>query len=354
MFVYVGSYTEPPIGRAAGIRIFRFDPAGGSIDPVGTAGGVANPSFLALGPGRRHLYAASEVEEGAVVAFARDPASGGLAELNRQPSHGAGPCHLAPDPSGRFLLVANYGGGTVAALPLDPDGRLAPAASVVRHRGSGPIAARQEGPHPHMALPVRMPGGDAVLVADLGTDRVAIYRLGGDGKLMPNPDGPPFVATEPAAGPRHLAVSPDGRTVYVANELASTLTSYAYDGERGDLRPRQTVSLLPPGFRGENSGAHVAVAPDGRFVYASNRGHDSIAVYAVAAAGDLRLVGHEPTGGRCPRHFALDPSGTWLLAANQDGDTLTLFRRDPGSGTLAAAGEPIPTPAPVCILFAKA
>ena len=350
--VYVGSYTEPPAGTGEGISVFRFDPASGGLTPVQTVGGVANPSFLALGAGGRRLYAVEELDEGVVSAFARDAETGRLTFLNRQASGGAAPCYVSLDGSGRYALVANYGDGTVAALPIMADGRLEPATGVVRHEGSSVHPERQAGPHAHMIAPA--PSGDLMLATDLGMDRILVYRLdGATGRLLPNDRGPGSASADPGAGPRHVAFAPDGRDLYVINELASTLTSYDYDPGSGEMRARQTVSTLPDGFDGESTCAHVAVSPDGRFVYGSNRGHDSIAIWAVdPASGELTPVGHEPTQGKDPRNFAIDPTGGWLLAANQRSDTIVAFRRDPASGTLAAAGPVTRTGSPVAIVFA--
>ena len=351
MFVYVGSYTKPPQGKAEGIAVFRFDTDTGALNPVQTVPDVANPSFLALDPRRRALYAVNELDDGHLGAFARDPQTGELAALNRQPTHGAAPCHVGLDLSGRYALVANDAGGTVAALPIAGDGRLGPATSVIRHEGSSVHPRRQAQPHPHMVAPT--PDGRYVLVTDLGTDQIVIYQFDdATGRLLPNERGPTSVKADAGSGPRHFAFAPSGQSLYVINELASTLTVYAYDGERPELRHRQTVSTLPDGFAGRNACAHVVVAPDGRFVYGSNRGHDSIAVWAVdEGRGEVALVGHEPTGGKSPRHFAIDPTGAWLLAANQKSDTIVTFRRDRETGALAATERVTQTPTPVAIVF---
>ena len=351
MFVYVGAYTEPGYnGTATGISIFDFDPEMGTLRPVGVAPGVANPSFLALGADGRLLVAVNELGEGGVTAFARDPDTGTLTELNRQLAHGADPCYVSLVAGDRFALVANYTGGTVAVLPIAADGRLQPATDVIRYEGSGP-RPQQDGPHAHMIAPDRH--GRYVLVTDLGTDQLYLYRLDTvAGKLVPNASGTPTVKEHPGAGPRHFAFAPDGRALFVINELGSTLSAYAYDPERGALEPLQTVSTLPEDFTGENSCAHVAVSPDGRFVYGSNRGHDSIAIWAVGEGGEVSPIGHELTRGKTPRSFAIDPTGAWLLVANQDSDTIATFRRDAESGTLTATGAVIETPSPVAILFA--
>lgn len=352
MFVYVGSYTEPSAGTGDGISVYRLDAASGGLTLVQTVNGVANPSFLALDAGGRNLYAVNELDEGGVSAFARDPETGRLIFLNRQASRGASPCYVSLDAAGRYALVANYGDGTVAALPIAADGRLRPAAGVVQHEGSSVHPERQTGPHAHMIAPA--PSGDLMLATDLGTDRILVYRLdGATGRLLPNDRGPAFAEADPGAGPRHFAFGQDGRRLYVINELASTLTAYDYDPGSGEMRPRQTVPTLPDGFDGESTCAHGAVSPDGRFVYGSNRGHDSIAIWKVdPASGALTPVGHEPTRGKDPRNFAIDLTGAWLLAANQRSDTIVAFHRDAASGTLAATGDVTRTGSPVAVVFA--
>ncbi|RME89615.1 MAG: lactonase family protein [Verrucomicrobia bacterium] len=229
------------------------------------------------------------------------------------------------------------------------DGGLMPASAFIQHRGSGPNPRRQEGPHAHCAT--FSPDGRFLLVADLGVDRVFVYRVDPvHGELAPN--DPPWVELPPGSGPRHVAFAPDGRRVFVVNELACTLASFAWDGEAGRLEPLDSQSTLPAGFTGRNTCAEVAVHPNGRFVYASNRGHDSLAVFAIGPEGRLRLVDHTPTGGRTPRHFALDPEGRWLWAANQDSGNIVLFRVDPKTGRLQPAGRSLSVPRPVCVLFA--
>jgi 6-phosphogluconolactonase len=356
MFVYVGAYTEPPLGSADGIAVFRFDADTGALHPMQTVPGVVNPSWLTFDGREQLLFAVNEGAEGRVSAFARDAATGMLHPLNDQLSHGADPCYVSLDPSGRYLLVANYSGGTIAVLPVGTGGRLEAATCVIHHQGSS-IRPEQEGPHPHMIRP----SGDGrfVLVTDLGIDQVLVYRLdAGTGQLVLNEQGSAAVSAQPGAGPRHFAFAPGGRTLYVINELNSTLTVYDYTSERGELHARQTVSTLPDGVDGPaigNSCAHVAVSPDGRFVYGSNRGHDSIAIWEVEDGnGNLRSVGYESTQGKTPRNFSLDPTGSWLLVANQESDTIVPFRRDPSSGRLTATGPVTQTPSPVAVLFSSA
>jgi 6-phosphogluconolactonase len=346
-FVYAGTYTSR--GRSKGIYVYRFDRATGGLTPVHEVGGVEDPAFLAFDRARRHLLAIEEIDEGGVASFAVDPAAGGLTFLNRQPTRGVHPCHLCVDPTDRYVLTANYSSGSLTVLPLGADGRLGPATQVRQHVGSGPNRQRQEAPHAHGVG--FDPAGRFALAADLGIDRVLVHRLDtGAGKLIAN-DRPPG-ELPPGAGPRHLAFHPSGRYLYVNGELDSTLSVFAYNAVDGGLDRRQTRSTLPPGFDGENTTAEIAVHPSGRFVYVSNRGHDSIASFAIdAASGRVTPLAHEPTGGRTPRNFALDPRGQFLLAANQDSDTIVTFRIDPEAGRLAPTGQVAEAPAPVCVLF---
>lgn len=353
MFVYVGAYTERPGGKADGISVYRFDPESGSLELVQVTAGVRNPSFLALDSGQRFLYAVNELADGAVSAFARDSETGELSFVNSQASHGADPCYISVDASGRHVLVANYSSGSVAALPIASDGSLEPASSVVQHGGSGVIPKRQEGPHAHMIG--SSPEGRFVLATDLGTDQILIYRLNhSTGTLQPNDLGPASVDAEPGSGPRHFAFGKGGDSLNVINELNSTITVHAFDRERGDLRPVQSLSTLPAGFDGESTCAEVVVSPDGRFVYGSNRGHDSIAIFAVGGDGLLTHAGHESTQGKSPRGFAISPDGAWLLAGNQRSDTIACFRRDQDSGLLKSTGRLVESPSPVAIRFAQA
>jgi 6-phosphogluconolactonase len=301
------------------------------------------------------VYAVNEVSDfderggGSVTAFALDAATGRLRELNRQPSRGGSPCHLAVDRTGQALIVANYSGGNVTLLPIREDGTLGEPATVVQHEGHSVHPERQKGPHAHH---VRLdPGNRFVVAADLGLDQLRVYRMDPSRPSL-SPHDPPFARVTPGAGPRHLAFHPDGRWLYAINELQSTVTTFSWDGASGRLAPQQTVPTVPEGAPPSNSTAEIAVHPSGRFVYGSNRGHDSIVVFAVdGQRGTLVPVEHEPTRGRTPRHFALDPSGRWLIAANQNSHTLTVFRVDERTGALAPQGEPVPAGAPVCVLF---
>jgi 6-phosphogluconolactonase len=284
---------------------------------------------------------------GAISAFAIEPADGKLTLLNQQSTRGAGTCHLVIDRTGKHVVVANYGGGSVSCLPIEADGRLGEVVCLMQHKGSSINRHRQEGPHAHgVSL-------DAVnrflFVPDLGLDKVMIYRFDENRGILTAND-PAFVAAVAGAGPRHFAFHPNGRYAYVINELNSTLTAMSYDAERGVLRPLQNVSTLPAHFHGTNTCAEVQVHPSGKFVYGSNRGHDSIVAFAIdAQTGKLRYISHEPTRGKEPRNFAMDPSGRYLLAANQSSDNVVVFRIDPSTGRLRATGSTVHVPMPVCV-----
>jgi 6-phosphogluconolactonase len=349
--VYVGTYTD---GTSRGIYRVTFDPATGVLTEPVLAVETKNPSFLALHPNGRFLYAAGEVSSfegaktGMVSSFAIDPRTGNLTLLNQQASAGAGTCHLVVDKTGRNLLVANYGGGTVAVLPLpiEADGRLKPAASVRAHEGTGPNEGRQEKPHAHG---IYLDAAERfALSPDLGADRIFVYRFdAAKGTLEPHGAFP----LAPGSGPRHLAFHPSGKFVYVINELVSTVTAFSYDPEKGELATLQTTSTLPAGFSGTSWTAEVAVSPDGRFVYGSNRGDDSLAVLAVdQKTGRLEPAGFAPVGGKTPRHFTIDPSGGFILAAHQGSGSIAVLRIDPATGLPTLAGSTVKVDKPVCLL----
>ena len=351
--VYFGTYTNKTKSR--GIYLSRLDSSGGTLSPPELVAETPNPSFLALHPQRPYLYAANEVADfggtpsGSVSAFAIDRATGRLSLLNQQSSAGGGPAHLTVDRGGRNVLVANYGGGSVAVLPVDDDGRLQPAASVVQHTGSSINPQRQKEPHAHAI--VVDPGNRFAYAVDLGLDRILIYRFdAASGRIAPH--GAAQVTA--GSGPRHFAFHPTAPFAYVINELTCTITAFRRDESDGGLQAMQTISTLPAGeiVRQGYSTAEVQVHPSGRFLYGSNRGHDSIAVFAVdAETGQLSLVQHEPTGGSTPRNFGIDPAGAWLLAANQRSDTVVVFRIDANTGRLTPTGGRIEVGAPVCVTF---
>lgn len=348
--VYVGTYTGP---KSKGIYSFKMDPQTGKTTEPVLAGEAPNPTFLELNPERKLLYTVYETgggrQSGAVAAFSIEPATGKLNKLNQQPSGGAGPCHLSLDKAGRYLLVANYGGGSIACLPVKADGSLGEASAVVQHEGSSVNPRRQERPHAHwIAADFR---NQRVLTCDLGLDKVLVYNFESAGGVLQKP--PAFLfSTKPGAGPRHLAFHPNNRWVYIVNELDSTLIAGEYDQASGIIKELQTVSILPADFQGTSTAAEVEVHPSGKFVYASNRGHDSIAAFAINPEnGRLTFIEHQSTQGRMPRHFAIDPLGRWLLAANQGSDSVVVFTIDTTTGRLLAAGRTLAIGAPVCIKY---
>jgi 6-phosphogluconolactonase len=348
---YLGTYTEGT--GSEGLYHALFDPSTGALRVDGVTRGVRNPSFLAFHPGGGTLYAVEEVEDlgasrsGGVVAYAVDRGSGGLRELSRGASGGAHPAHLSVDGERGRVLVANYTGATVSVLALDSAGALVGEARVVRHEGSGPLRPRQDAPHPHSVYPV----GRRVYVADLGLDRIVTYDWAdARGGLTPRPEA--SLSLRPGDGPRHIAFHPRGRFAYVINELSSTITSLLVQPD-GMLRATGTVSTLPAGWTGENSCADLHVHPGGRYLYGSNRGHDSIVVAEISAeTGQLTVLQHHPTGGAWPRNFALDPAGRFLLVENQRSGNVVTLAIDPSSGRLAGTGRVLQVPSPVCLVFA--
>jgi 6-phosphogluconolactonase len=350
--LYVGTYAD---GRDEGIFVFRMDMHTGDLRRVGAVAGVPNPSFLAIHPDRRHLYAVSEVgdfgggKSGAVYALALAPKTGLPAVLNAESSKGGYPCHLSVDRSGKYVLAANYGSGSVAVLPIGRDGRLGAATGFVQNVGKSKNPQRQEGPHAHEII--LDTANRFALCADLGADRIFAYRFDPARGTISLNDAAGGTAT-PGSGPRHLTFDPPGRKLYVINEMASTITAYDYESRNGVLRPFQTVSTTPDGFAGSNTTAEIAFHPSGRLLFGSNRGHDSIAIFRVdARSGRLSALGHQSTLGRTPRGFGVDPGGRYLVAANQDSNTLVVFAIDAASGRLRPVGDPVPAPKPVCIVF---
>jgi 6-phosphogluconolactonase len=354
LLVYVGTYTN---GKSEGIYLYHLDLASGELTHFSTTKGIIDPSFLALTPNRRFLYAVNEVEEfegkksGAVSAFAIDQRTGELRFLNQQASLGGSPCYVDIDLKGRFVLIANYAGGNVTVFPVRPDGSLGTATDLEQDEGSSIDKQRQEGPHAHCI--VLDPPNTFAYSCDLGTDKIMIYRFDAQsGKLVPN--NQPWVRVKPGAGPRHLAFHPGGRYIFILNELNSTVTAFARDLKTGSLNELQTLTTLPSDFTGTNSSADIHVSPDGRFLYCSNRGHDSIAAFTIdSRAGSLTSIGHEPTGGTTPRNFAIDPSGTFLLVANQKSDNIVVFKLDQKTGRLNKTANAVEVPSPVCLKLTR-
>ncbi|MEO5857914.1 MAG: lactonase family protein [Pyrinomonadaceae bacterium] len=356
MLLYVGTYTSGE-SKSKGIYIHKFDGATGRLTPFRVVEGVEEPSFITIDGRGRYLYAVNETVEfegmksGAVSAFAIDQKSGDLKFLDKQPSMGGAPCNVTTSANGKFVLVANYVGGNVAVLPIGDDGRLGKAVDVEQHSGTGANKDRQEAAHAHSII--LDSHNKYAFVNDLGIDRVMIYEFDkGKGTLKPNAEQP-FYSTAAGAGPRHFKFHPNGKFAFIVNELDMTLTSLAYDAKRGGLKAMETLSTLPTGVSGpSNSCADLHVSPSGDHVYASNRGHDSIAVYSFdKRAGKIQLVEISSTRGKTPRNFAIDPSGSYLLAANQRSNSIVTFAIDRSSGRLTYTGSTIETPTPVCLQF---
>jgi 6-phosphogluconolactonase len=351
MWVFIGTYTS---GKSEGIYRATLDLTTGALSKPELAAKVENPSFLAIHPTGKFLYAAGEMSNfegkpgGAVSSFALDGTTGALKLLNQQSSRGAGPCYLVVDRAGKNVLVANYNGGSVAVLPIENNGSLRPASSFVQHKGSSVNPKRQEAPHAH-SINVDPTGAFAV-VADLGLDKLLVYRFDSTAGTLTAND-PPSTSVAPGAGPRHFAFHPSGRFAYVINEISSTVTAFNYDAKKGTLTEIETKSTLP-GPQPGNSTAEVQVHPSGKFLYGSNRGHNSLAIFKIDAhSGSLTAAGHQSSGGRTPRNFGIDPTGKFVLAANQGSDSVVVFRVDQETGKLEAAEHRIEVPAPVCVKF---
>jgi 6-phosphogluconolactonase len=353
--LFVGTYTDK---ESKGIYAYRFDPGSSQLLPLGLAAESTNPSFLTTDPSGRFLYAVNELQKykgeasGGVSAFALDGKSGLLSLLNEVPSRGADPCYLSFDKSGHYLLAANYTGGSVAVFPVNKDGSLGAPSAFVQHSGSGPNRERQDGPHAHWIE--TSPDNRFALAADLGLDEIVVYRFDAkNGSLTKN--DPPFAKLDPGVGPRHLSFHPNGRFAYVVNELKSTITAFSYDANRGALLNLRSISALPADVSGTNDGAEIHVHPSGKFLFASNRGHDSIAVFSInPRSGELALVHDVLTQGKTPRNFEIDPTGAFLFVANQDSGNIVVFRIDPQTGKLTSTGQVLSVPSPVSLRFVAA
>ena len=347
--VYVGTYTSST--KSEGIYIYRLNMSTGELTHFKTVKGVVDPSYLAIDRKRRFLYAVNEVSKfegqasGAVSSFSIDRTTGDLTYLNQKPSKGGSPCYVTQDRTGEFVLLANYESGNVSVLPIKEDGTLGDTVSMVQHSGASINRDRQQGPHAHCILMDK--SNRYAFAVDLGIDKVVIYRFNEKNGSLINHG---TVETKPGAGPRHLTFHRNNRFAYLINELDSTMSAYAYDSKRGVLRAQQTISTLPQGFSGASFCADVHVSPNGKFLYGSNRGHNSIVVFAIdSESGQLTLVEHVSTGGDWPRNFVIDPSGTYLLAANQRSNSVVTFRIDSATGRLKPTGRVAEIPTPVCL-----
>ena len=351
--VFIGPYSTR---GSQGIYRAEFDAATGRLGNLQPAFPLPNATYQAIHPGGRFLFSVCEEREdgrrrnGSVCALAIEPEAGRLQLLNRRRSLGDGPCHVCLPAGGRQVLVSNYASGSVAVFSIAPDGSLGePAAFVQHHGGSGVVPDRQEGPHAHSVT--LSPDNRFVFAADLGQDRIRVNRFdAASGNLLPA--DPPEVVCAPGSGPRHMAFHPNGRHLFLVHELNNTVTTFEYEPVPGILTARQTVSTLPGDWRGMSQAADIQISPDGRFLYASNRGHDSLAIFAIDGNRDtIEVREFVPVRGHWPRQFRLTPDGRFLLAANQESDTIVIFAVDPDDGGLSPVGEPFPVPAPVCITF---
>ena len=353
--VYVGTYTGP---ASKGIYAFRFDASSGKATSLGLMAESENPSFLAIDPAGKYLYAVNEVgdfkgeKSGGVSAFAIDKRTGKLAFLNGVSSHGAGPCHVALDKTGKHVLVANYDGGSVAVFPVLADGKLGDSSSVIQHTGHGPNPERQEAPHAHEIQVT--PDNRFAMVTDLGLDKLLVYHFDSTKGTLAAAD-PQFGQADPGAGPRHFVLHSSGKFVYVLNEMGGSITAFGYDASKGVLGKLQSVSSLPSDFKGHNDSAEIVADATGKFLYASNRGPDTIAVFSVdSSTGALKWIEQVPTKGKTPRNFAIDPTGKFLWVANQESNNIVVFRVDPNTGKLTDTGTVLEAPAPVSLVFLTA
>jgi 6-phosphogluconolactonase len=356
-WVYFGTYSRAAGGNkleSKGIYRSEFDLATGKLSKPELAGEATSPSFLAIHPSGKFLYCVNEISNldgkkvGGITGFTIVAKSGELRKLNQQTSGGAGPCHISVDRTGKVALAANYGGGSVCAHPINDDGTLGEMSAFVQHTGSSADPRRQKEPHAH-SINVD-PTNQFALAADLGLDKVLIYKLDAkSGKLAPN--DPAFGSVAPGSGPRHFAFHPSGKYGYVCNEITSGVTAFTWDAAKGSLTELQTLSTLPHEVQG-NSTAEVQAHPNGKFVYVSNRGHNSIAIFTVdPATGKLTASGHQAENIKTPRNFGIDPTGTYLLVCNQDSDSVIVHKIDQSTGKLTPIGEPVPVPTPVCVKF---
>lgn len=351
---YIGTYSR---GDSKGIYSFILDTAAGTLTPEGLAAAAENPSFLAIHPTGNFLYAVNELDKfqgkdsGAVTAFRINATTGKLERLNDTAAGGTSTCHINISRNGQFAVIANYGSGSCAAFSLGADGKIGERTAFHQHAGSSVDRSRQQGPHAHSVNFDRQ--NKHVIVADLGLDEVKVYNFNPATGAM-NPNTPPSAKVKPGSGPRHFSFHPSGKYAYVINEMACTVTAFNWSAKNGTLTEIDTVTTLPVPVEKGFSTAEVVAHPNGRFVYGSNRGHNTIAVFQVdLATGKLKSVEHKSTQGAVPRNFAIDPTGQFLIAANQNSDSLVLFRINQGSGALEQIGSPIKAPVPVCVRYTR-
>ena len=352
-YLLIGTYTS---GKSEGIYVYKFNSQTGDVSYASTAKNISNPSYLAVSPNEKFVYAANENHNtgnsgGEITSFSFDKKTGTLAELNKQPSAGNDPCYVSVDKAGKWVFAGNYSSGTASVLPVKKDGSLDPAVCIIQHEGSGVNSDRQEGPHVHST--VLSKDNNYVFVSDLGIDKIMIYSFNNKtGKLTPAPV--PYVELEPGAGPRHFDFHPNNKFAYLMEEMSGGISVYAYKG-KGQLDLIQNISALPPDFIGTVGSADIHVTDDGKFLYASNRGEsNTIGIFKInQQSGELTLVGHQSTLGKTPRNFNVDPSGNFLLVANQESDNIIIFKRDKQTGLLTDTGKKIEVGNPVCLKWIR-
>ncbi len=340
--LFIGTYTSK---ASEGIYVYQFNAKTGDLTPITIGRGVKNPSFLAFSPDQRFVYSVAEMNGGAVSAFSFDKQSNSLTLLNTQSAGGAGPCHITVDKTGKWVIVGNYGGGSLSVLPIQADGSVGKPVQTIQHEGRSVNPERQEKPHVH-SINIA-PNNRDVFVPDLGTDKIMTYTLNAEtGQLTPG--NPAFTATIPGAGPRHFTFHPNGKFAYVIQELDATVTGFNY--KEGKLAPFQTITTLPDDYTGRKWCADIHISPDGKFLYGSNRTHESLVIYSInQKTGQLTYVGHQNVLGKTPRNFMIDPTGKWILVANQDSDNVVVFSRDTKTGKLTPTGKEIKVSMPVCL-----
>lgn len=348
--MYVGTYS---VRGSEGIYVFEFDRKAGTMRPVQSVSNAKSPSFLAVHPSGNYLYSVNEGADksGGVSAYAIDPATGKLQYLNSQPSLGGGACHVAVDQTGKTVFISNYGGGSLAVLPIQANGSLNAPTDSVQNAGSGPNSTRQEKAHVHSAT--LSPDNRFLYVADLGTDKLHIFAIDPKTSTV-KPAQTPFVTVKPGAGPRHFTFHPNGKYAYLVEELISSVAVFSRDVQTGSLTLIQdAVATLPDGFTGQNTSADIHIDSSGKFLYQSNRGANTLAIFSISNDGRLTKVGDQPVEGKTPRNFLIDPKGEFVFVANQDTDNITIFRRDGKSGKLTYTGQAVSVPAPVCVIMGR-
>ncbi|QMW02552.1 lactonase family protein [Spirosoma foliorum] len=349
--MYVGTYS---LRGSEGIYVFEFDRKAGTMQPLQSVSNAKSPSFLAIHPSGKYLYSVNEgaaKTEGGVSSYAVDRATGKLTYMNGQSSLGSGPCHVSVDQTGKTAFVSNYGGGSLAVLPIKADGTLGEATDSVQDTGTGPNTQRQDKAHVHSAT--LAPDNRFVYVADLTTDKLNIFDVDVKASKV-KPASMPYATVKPGSGPRHFTFHPNGKYAYLVEELTSSVAVFSRNSKTGALTMLEdNVKTLPSDFTGSNTSADIHIDPSGKFLYQSNRGYNSLAIFAIGADGKLTKVGDQPTEGKTPRNFLIDPKGEFVFVAHQDSDNITIFKRDQKTGKLTYTGQSVSVPAPVCVLMAK-